>query len=80
MEEIAFAPIDARLASALLRLGNAQGDIELTHQALAVELGSAREVISRHLKRFSENGWVQLAVASIEITDRAALLALAKRD
>jgi CRP/FNR family transcriptional regulator len=80
MEEISFAPIDARLASALLRLGNAQGDIELTHQALAVELGSAREVVSRHLKRFSENGWVQLGRGSIEITDRAALLALAKRD
>ncbi|MBI5463299.1 MAG: Crp/Fnr family transcriptional regulator [Gammaproteobacteria bacterium] len=79
MEEIAFAPIDARLAGALLRLVDAQGQVAITHQTLAVELGSAREVVSRHLKRFADNGWVQLGRASIEVTDRAALDALAQR-
>ncbi|MBI5040389.1 MAG: Crp/Fnr family transcriptional regulator [Gammaproteobacteria bacterium] len=79
MEEISFAPIDARLAGALLKLADAGGQLDITHQTLAVELGSAREVVSRHLKRFADNGWVQLGRGSIELVDRAALAELTQR-
>lgn len=73
MEQVAFAPIDARLANALLRLAAANARLTTTHQALAVELGTAREVVSRHLKRFEEHGWVRLGRGHVELLDRCAL-------
>ena len=73
MEQIAFHPIDARLADALLNRGGRQAHIAVTHQELAMELGTAREVISRHLKRFEEWGWVQLGRGTITLIDTDAL-------
>ena len=78
MEQVAFAPIDARLAGSLLTLAGHNLQLELTHQALAVELGSAREVVSRHLKRFEDHGWVRLGRGNIELLDRTALQELAR--
>lgn len=77
MEQVVFAPIDARLAGSLLQLAGAGDQLSATHHELAVELGTAREVVSRHLKRFEENGWVRLGRGSIALTDRAALVRLA---
>jgi CRP/FNR family transcriptional regulator len=76
IEELAFTSIDARLAAALLDYEHKQVD-QLTHQDLAVELGTAREVISRHLKRFEAQGWVRLGRGHIAILDCARLEALA---
>lgn len=76
IEQIVFTSIDARLASALLRLDDADRE-EVTHQEIAVELGTAREVVSRHLKRFEAEGWVRLGRGSIAVTDRARLSAVA---
>jgi len=45
----------------------------VTHQALSVELGTAREVVSRHLKRFEQERWVDLGRGRISVTDRAGL-------
>ncbi len=68
MEEVMFAPIDTRLAELLLE-AQSRGSLEaITHHALAVELGSAREVVSRHLKRFETQGWLHLGRGQIEIT------------
>ena len=78
MEQVAFAPLDRRLAEALLSLSEDGHTLAITHQALAVELGSAREVVSRHLKRFEEQGWVRLGRNSIEVLDRPALQRLAQ--
>ncbi len=50
----------------------------MTHQQLAAELGSAREVISRQLKEFERRGWVNLSRGSVEIEDAGALEALAR--
>jgi len=80
MEQVAFAPVDGRLAAALLNLTRDDTRLNLTHHELAVELGSAREVVSRHLKRFEDHGWVRLGRASIEVLDRAALQDLAGTD
>lgn len=78
MEEVAFGPVDGRLAATLLSLTRDDTRLNLTHQELAVELGSAREVVSRHLKRFEEHGWVRLGRANIEVLDRSALQDLAR--
>jgi CRP/FNR family transcriptional regulator len=44
---------------------------------MADELGTAREVVSRQLKRFEQKGWVQLGRGHVEISNRIALEKLA---
>ncbi len=76
VEEISFAKLDIRLAKFLLEHGSVNTPIYTTHQALATELGSAREVISRQLKEFENKGWVKLNRGKIEMTNHDALTAL----
>lgn len=76
VEEISFAKLDLRLAKYLLENGSVNTPIRTTHQALATELGSAREVISRQLKEFENKGWVQLSRGKVEIRNHDALAAL----
>lgn len=71
LDEVAFLNLDARLAKILLDEPGAS--IKRTHQQLADELGSAREVVSRQLKRFENKGLVSLGRGYIEILDREAL-------
>lgn len=73
-EAVAFQRLDQRLASALLGHG---ATLRLTHQALADELGTAREIVTRLLKRFEQRGWVVLGRERIELRDAAALRAVA---
>jgi CRP/FNR family transcriptional regulator len=70
IQELAFKRTDQRLATLLLTKGDA---ILLTHQKLAEELGSAREVVSRNLKNFETQGILQLDRGKILILDRLAL-------
>jgi CRP/FNR family transcriptional regulator len=72
IEEMAFTSIDARLGRALLELRNKQVE-KVTHHDIAIELGTAREVVSRHLKRFADEGWVELGRGRITVVDSAAL-------
>ncbi len=67
---VAFQKLDQRLANLLV---NKPNPIHVTHQALADELGSAREIVSRLLKSFAEQGWVRLGREQIDITDVDAL-------
>ena len=71
LDEVAFHTLDARLAKLLLDAGGAT--IGRTHQLMADELGTAREVVSRQLKRFEHKGWVALGRGHVEISDRAKL-------
>ena len=73
MEDLVFESIEARLARLLLKLDN-EGRVEVTHQELSVELGTAREVISRHLKRLEADGVVELGRGRVVVTDRDALI------
>jgi len=73
IEEVAFGRIDVRLAHYLVRNAGGDDTLAATHQELAVELGSAREVISRQLKEFERRGWVRLARGRVELLDREAL-------
>jgi len=67
MEQICAPSIERYLAQTLLELSGDKTTITTTHQALALRLGTAREVVSRHLKHFEINGWVHLARGSIRI-------------
>ncbi|MGY0196725.1 Crp/Fnr family transcriptional regulator [Leptothrix sp. BB-4] len=73
-EAVAFQRLDQRLAGALLGRGTT---LHVTHQALADELGTVREMVTRLLKRFEQSGWVRLGRERVEITDPAALRQLA---
>jgi CRP/FNR family transcriptional regulator, anaerobic regulatory protein len=73
-EAVAFQRLDQRLAQALLSRGT---QIRITHQALADELGTVREMVTRLLKRFETAGWVGLHRERIELLDAGALGAVA---
>ena len=77
VSEVAFGRIDCRLAEALVSHAPQGGPIALTHQALAVELGTAREVISRHLKDFQRRGFVDLGRGHLEVRNVSGLRDLA---
>jgi CRP/FNR family transcriptional regulator, anaerobic regulatory protein len=77
IEEIVCTRINVRLAERLLALKGPDNRIAVTQQALAADLGTAREVVGRTLKGFERAGWVKLSRGGAEITDAAALRALA---
>jgi len=74
VEAIAYQKLDRRLAALLLTKG---GVTNATHQSLADELGSVREIVSRLLRAFEDKGWVSLARQRVTIVDRKALEAVA---
>lgn len=73
-EAVAFQRLDQRLAGCLLGHGKV---LHRSHQALADELGTVREIVTRLLKRFERAGWLQLGREQIEVLDAAALRQLA---
>ncbi|MEF3367453.1 Crp/Fnr family transcriptional regulator [Methylocystis sp. 9N] len=82
IEELVCTRINVRLADRLLALSDAGDKIAVTQQALAADLGTAREVVGRTLKAFERSGWVKLSRGCAEIVDAAALRSLcgAERD
>jgi CRP/FNR family transcriptional regulator len=79
IEEVAFGRIDQRLAACLVERSQATGEIEATHQDLAVELGTAREVVSRQLKEFERQGFVKLGRGQIAVLKPRLLESLFKK-
>ena len=73
IDAVAFHRLDRRLAAALLGRGQ---QLCVTHQALADELGTVREMVTRLLRRFEREGWVSLGREQIRIVNGAALRAL----
>ncbi|GAB4348132.1 MAG: Crp/Fnr family transcriptional regulator [Gammaproteobacteria bacterium] len=75
LEEVAFRRMDSRLAAHLLEKHAVTGSPELreTHEMIAADLGSSREVISRLLKDFEREGLVRLGRGQILILDTEAL-------
>ncbi len=72
VDSIAFRKLDQRLAAALLGHGSA---LVTTHQLLADDLGTVREIVSRLLKRFQNEGWIEISREHIRILDSVALRA-----
>jgi CRP/FNR family transcriptional regulator, anaerobic regulatory protein len=73
VEEVAFRRLDVRLAQLLIHRGPV---IETTHQKLAIDLGSVREIVSRLLRSFEARGWVRLERERITVLDPKSLMAL----
>lgn len=67
IDEVAFQRMDTRLASLLLTRSRMQNPIHITHQEIASELGSSREVISRILEDFAGEGLIRSTRGSLEI-------------
>jgi CRP/FNR family transcriptional regulator len=78
VEEVAFGRMDTRLAERLVARCGADGIVALTHHDLAVELGTAREVVSRQLKEFERRGWVTLERGRVIVTDEQGLRTLSR--
>ena len=73
INSISFSRLDLRIAHFLLENSSVNTPLIITHQSLATELGSAREVVSRQLKVFENNGWVKLSRGKIEILNPEVL-------
>lgn len=79
IDEVAFQKLDVRLADKLIALSDGGDTVATTHQKLSVELGTAREVISRQLQEFQRRGWIEQSRGSVQLLDRTNLQRLAGR-
>jgi CRP/FNR family transcriptional regulator len=79
IDAVAFGRMDGRLASLLYEKSRDSDEVEMMHQELARELGTAREVVSRLLKEFERRGWLLLGRGRVRILDHASLLKLSEK-
>jgi CRP/FNR family transcriptional regulator, anaerobic regulatory protein len=75
IDEVAFRRMDTRVAALLTERTRMSSLIHVTHQEIAAELGSSREVISRILEDFSAEGIIHSTRGAIEVMDHEALQA-----
>lgn len=73
IDEVVFQRMDRRVAALLLQRGKTENPIHITHQEIASELGSSREVISRLLEDFIDQGSIRSGRGVVEILDRGSL-------
>lgn len=74
VQNVAFESIEHRLANYLIELAGADLSIHQSHQQIADELGTAREVVSRQLKRMEQQSLLTLSRGCIQINDLEKLL------
>jgi len=79
IDEVTFNSLDERLARRLLAEADAQGTVRKTHQQLALDLGSVREVVSRYLGEWERAGWIRATRGRIEILSQADLASYRRR-
>ena len=75
MEQVMWKSLDKRVAAFLLEEVSIEGTshLKITHETIANHLGSHREVITRMLRYFQNEGMVKLSRSSIEITNAKKL-------
>ena len=75
MEQIMWKSFDKRLAAFLLEESAIEGtsELKITHEKIAAHMGTAREVVTRMLRYFQNEGMVRLTRGTIEITDTKRL-------
>lgn len=78
VEEVAFGSIDRRLARRLIDRQKQGLGLEITHEQLAIDLGSSREVVSRKLARWDEAGLIIKSHRAIEILDTKRIQQMAE--
>lgn len=78
LEEVTFHRVDQRIISYLLRQTEARRDacLNVTHQVIADDVGTSREVVSRILKDLEQRGLLSLARGQLRVDDRAGLQTL----
>ncbi len=81
LEQILFKSLDSRLAGALLERAADESTAELhvTHEWLARDLGTAREVITRMLKYFRDEGWIELSRGCVRLRNEKKLREIANQ-
>ena len=81
MEQIMWKSLDKRVAAFLLEEAAIEGSdrLKITHESIANHLGSHREVITRMLRYFQNEGMVKLSRGVVEITDTAKLEELSEQ-
>lgn len=77
VETLAFAGLEQRVAEAIIRLAGDSHEVRATHEQIAVEIGSAREAVSRQVSQLVRNGLISAHRGMIEIVDRDGLSRLA---
>jgi len=80
MDQLLFKRFDARLATFLIEESAIEGSdtLEITHEKIANHMGTAREVVTRMLKYFHEEGMVSLTRGGVTLHDRAKLTEMAQ--
>jgi CRP/FNR family transcriptional regulator, cyclic AMP receptor protein len=82
IEELSFTTVRQRLISVLLRLANKSGtptkhglrvELATSHQDLAAEIGTVRELVSRNLSRLQAEGFLEVDGRTILVKDLAGL-------
>jgi CRP/FNR family transcriptional regulator len=69
VDEVTFQRMDRRVAALLLNRAKIQNPLHITHQEIAAELGSSREVISRLIEDFVSEGCIRAGRGTIEVLD-----------
>jgi CRP/FNR family transcriptional regulator len=84
VETVTFGSMRQRVARAVLdfaeQSGKAEFELPVTHEELALRLGTVREVVSRNLARFQAEGMIRIAKRQVLLVDREALRAEAETD
>lgn len=80
MEQVMWKSFDKRLADFLLQESVLEGTthLELTHEKIANHMGTAREVVTRMLRYFQQEGLVSLSRGAVDLVDELSLEKLSK--
>jgi len=73
VDEVAFRRMDVRVAALIRTRCQVRNPTRITHQEIAAELGSSREVISRILEDFAGRGFIRAGRGEIEVLDFESL-------
>lgn len=81
MQQLLFRSMSHRLAAFLTAESRKSGssEIRMTQEQIALRINSAREVVARTLKKFSDSGWIRLKRGSVLLLAPEKLEALAPR-
>lgn len=69
VDEVVFRRMDRRIASLLLNHAKIQNPVRITHQEIAAELGTSREVISRLMEDFVSEASIRTGRGTVEVLD-----------
>lgn len=75
IEELLCTRVDVRLVERLISMMDVNRHIVTTQEALAADLGTAREVVGRALKTYEQAGWIKRSRGAIEVNDPSSLIA-----